>query len=63
MDGAIVMRRDGRLVAMGAIVRGDEAIGEAEGARTTASQAGAVIKVSEDGAVSLFSRGQEVWEL
>jgi hypothetical protein len=73
MDGATVCDRDGRLVAVGAILRHPAsapapATGTTptEGARSTAALAasrfGPVMKVSEDGVISCFDR-VKLWEL
>ena len=70
MDGATVVDREGRLLAVGAILRhpatemsGTQA---AEGARSTAALAasrfGPVLKVSEDGNISCFDR-VKLWEM
>jgi hypothetical protein len=70
MDGATVTDREGRLLAVGAILRhpatelsGTQA---AEGARSTAALAasrfGPVLKVSEDGNISCFDR-VKLWEM
>jgi DNA integrity scanning protein DisA with diadenylate cyclase activity len=67
IDGAVVLRRNGDLIAAGAILRGDGGIPGVEGARTTAafvaSQYGAALKVSEDGEISLYRRGARMWTL
>jgi hypothetical protein len=67
IDGAVVVRPTGELVAVGAILNGVGGIKGIEGARTTAaihtSRLGAAIKVSEDGVVSLFKEGTPVWHL
>ncbi len=67
IDGAVVVRPTGELIAVGAILKGIGGITGIEGARTTAaihaSHLGTVIKVSEDGAVSLFKDGVPVWHL
>lgn len=71
LDGAMVMTTDGRLLAAGAILRhvpvddlGNSEI--VEGARTSAalsaSRVGPVLKVSEDGIVTLFD-GERVWDI
>ena len=74
MDGATVCDRDGRLVAVGAILRhpapppgrGPSADGVTEGARSTAALAasrfGPVLKVSEDGGIVCYDR-TKLWEL
>jgi hypothetical protein len=71
IDGGIVMDRDSRLRAFGAILRLSAPVespqGIAEGGRTTAaigaSQFGNVLKVSEDGAVSFYRNGGCVWAM
>lgn len=70
MDGATVCDRDGRLVAVGAILRhpvtpaGSRQV--TEGARSTAALAasrfGPVLKVSEDGGIVCYDR-VKLWEL
>jgi hypothetical protein len=71
LDGAIVTDRRGRLFAAGAILRHpptaeSEFGGVVEGARTTAALAasrfGPVLKVSEDGVITLFD-GERVWDI
>lgn len=66
IDGATIIDADGRLVAYGAVVRSDGS--NAEGARTAAARslsrfARVVLKVSEDGPVSVFKDGCEVARL
>lgn len=71
IDGALTVDRAGRIVAFGAILRHDAASLPGpmaiEGARTTAalvaSRFGAVLKVSEDGVISCFLRGNRAWDL
>jgi hypothetical protein len=67
IDGAVVVRPTGELVAVGAILKGGGGMSGIEGARTTAaihaSRLGTAIKVSEDGGVSLFKDGVPVWHL
>jgi hypothetical protein len=67
IDGAVVVRPTGELIAVGAILKGVGGITGIEGARTTAaihaSHLGTAIKVSEDGLVSLFKDGVPVWHL
>ena len=71
IDGAVVMDLAGRLLAFGAILRTtSEAIHAAravEGARTVAALSasfhGPVLKVSEDGLITMFLGGRRVWEL
>lgn len=70
MDGATVCDRDGRLVAVGAILRhpvsraGSRQV--TEGARSTAALAasrfGPVLKVSEDGGIVCYDRAK-LWEM
>lgn len=67
MDGAIVVDRDGRLLAAGAILlHAGPASVEIEGARTaaafSAAQYGPILKVSEDGFVSCYDR-ERLWEI
>jgi hypothetical protein len=71
LDGAIVVDRDGRLLAAGAILRHPpseqlEQGGIVEGARTTAAMAaskcGPVLKVSEDGEITFYDRDR-VWDI
>ena len=71
LDGAVVTDLDGRLLTFGAILRiAPEALKVAravEGARTLAGLAasyyGPVLKVSEDGFLTMFLGGRRVWEL
>ncbi len=71
LDGAVVTDPDGRLLSFGAILRiAPEALelGRAvQGARTLAGLAaslhGPVLKVSEDGYLTMFLKGRRVWEL
>jgi hypothetical protein len=69
IDGAIVLDRTSNLLAFGAILRHHVDSGPlvAEGGRTTAaiasSRHGHVLKVSEDGLVSFYAAGRQVWEL
>ena len=71
LDGAVVTDQDGRLLTFGAILRiAPEALelGRAvQGARTLAGLAaslhGPVLKVSEDGYLTMFLKGRRVWEL
>ena len=71
IDGAVVVDRRGNLLAFGAILRiTPEAILAAravEGARTVAALAasyyGPVLKVSQDGVLSMYLGGRRVWEL
>jgi hypothetical protein len=71
LDGAIVVDREGRLLAAGAILRHPPAqeIDESifiEGARTTAAMAasrfGPVLKVSEDGEITFYDR-ERIWDI
>jgi len=68
VDGGIVMDRVGRLLAFGAILRHSGASWSAQdGGRTTAavhaSRFGLAVKISEDGMVSLYRNGRQVWEI
>jgi hypothetical protein len=71
LDGAVVTDLDGRLLTFGAILRiAPETLelGRAvQGARTLAGLAaslhGPVLKVSEDGYLTMFLKGRRVWEL
>lgn len=71
LDGAVVIDLNGRLITFGAILRiAPETLemGRAvQGARTlaglAASQHGPVLKVSEDGYITMFLKGRRVWEL
>jgi hypothetical protein len=71
LDGAVVTDLDGRLLTFGAILRiAPEALKVAravEGARTLAALAasyhGPVLKVSEDGFLTMYLGGRRVWEL
>jgi hypothetical protein len=71
IDGAIVVDREARLLAAGAILRHppavDPELGDiVEGARTTAAMAasrfGPVLKVSEDGVITFYDR-ERVWDI
>jgi len=68
MDGATVVDRDGRLLAVGAILLHPSIPPEVivEGARTTAALAaasfGPVLKVSEDGAITFYDR-DKFWDI
>jgi hypothetical protein len=71
LDGAVVTDQNGRLITFGAILRiAPETLemGRAvQGARTLAGLAaslhGPVLKVSEDGYLTMFLKGRRVWEL
>jgi DNA integrity scanning protein DisA with diadenylate cyclase activity len=67
IDGAVVLRRNGDLVAVGAILRSDGGLAGIEGARTTAAVAastfGAVLKISEDGEIAAFRNRVRQWSL
>ncbi len=71
IDGAVVTDLDGRLVTFGAILRitseAQKVARAVEGARTLAALAasyhGPVLKVSEDGFLTMFLGGRRVWEL
>ncbi|HXW05740.1 MAG TPA: hypothetical protein VD833_10945 [Vicinamibacterales bacterium] len=71
-DGATVMDASGRLLAVGAILLHSEppephSALAVEGARTTAAMAagryGAVLKVSEDGAMTFYDRQERIWDI
>jgi DNA integrity scanning protein DisA with diadenylate cyclase activity len=71
IDGAVVLCGDGNLLAFGAILHHqstEEAINRTvEGGRTTAaitaSHYGTVLKISEDGLISMYRGGQCLWEI
>ena len=68
VDGGIVVDRDGRLRAFGAILRNSgECLTAQDGGRTTAavhaSRFGPVLKISEDGLVSFYRGGVRIWEI
>ncbi len=68
VDGAIVTDRNGRLLAFGAILQNsEEPVAALEGGRTTAavhaSRFGLALKISEDGLVSFYCNGVEVWTI
>ncbi len=71
LDGAVVTDLDGRLITFGAILRvgpdTQQFARAVEGARTVAALAasfhGPVLKVSEDGYITMFLGGRRVWEL
>ncbi len=71
LDGAVVVDLDGRLLTFGAILRiAPEALEldrAVQGARTlaglAASQFGPVLRVSEDGYITMFLKGRRVWEM
>ena len=68
IDGATVVDRDGRLLAVGSILMHPSIPPEVivEGARTTAAiaaaQYGPVLKISEDGAITFYDR-EKIWEI
>jgi len=71
LDGAIVVDREGHLLAAGAILRHPpseelEQGGIIEGARTTAALAasrfGPVLKISEDGVITFYDR-ERIWDI
>lgn len=71
-DGATVMDRTGRLLAVGAILLHTEPPEPhsnlaVEGARTTAAMAagryGAVLKVSEDGLITFYDQQERIWDI
>ena len=71
IDGGIVLDRDSNLLAFGAILRhpdlADLHPDNIEGGRTTAaisaSRFGSVLKISEDGMISLFQNGKCIWDI
>ena len=72
VDGATVMDRSGRLLAVGAILLHTEppephSTLAVEGARTTAAmtagQFGAVLKVSEDGLITFYDQQERIWDI
>ena len=67
VDGAVVTDREGRLLAFGAILRGQPGPGAVEGARASAaigaSFHGPVLKVSEDGSLAMYLDGRRAWAL
>ena len=71
IDGAVVLCPDSNLLAFGAILHHqstEEAMNRTvEGGRTTAaiaaSRYGTVLKISEDGLISMYRGGQCLWEM
>ncbi len=72
VDGATVIDRTGRLLAVGAILLHTEPPEPhsnlaVEGARTTAAMAagrfGAVLKVSEDGLITFYDQQERLWDI
>jgi hypothetical protein len=72
VDGATVLDRSGRLLAVGAILLHPEppephSSLAVEGARTTAAMAagrfGAVLKVSEDGLITFYDHQERIWDI
>lgn len=71
LDGAIVTGPDGELLTFGAILRINPEVLDlgrsVQGARTlaalAASRHGPVLKISEDGNITMFLKGRRVWEL
>jgi hypothetical protein len=72
MDGATVLDKSGRLLAVGAILLHSEPLEPhsalpVEGARTTAAMAaarfGSVLKVSEDGLMTLYDNQERIWDI
>jgi hypothetical protein len=72
VDGATVLDRSGRLLAVGAILLHSEppephSTLAVEGARTTAAMAagrfGAVLKVSEDGLITFYDHQERIWDI
>jgi hypothetical protein len=71
-DGATVLDRTGRLLAVGAMLLHTEPPEPhsnlaVEGARTTAAMAagrfGAVLKVSEDGLITFYDQQERIWDI
>ena len=62
VDGATVLSHDGKLRDFGLVLNTERHRSDSEGARTRASEfaskKGVVIKISEDGPISLFARGE-----
>ena len=71
IGGGIVLDQDSNLLAFGAILRHHELTDlhpqNIEGGRTTAaiaaSRFGNVLKVSEDGLISFFQKGNCIWDI
>ena len=72
VDGATVVDKSGRLLAVGAILLHAEppephSSLAVEGARTTAAMAagryGSVLKVSEDGLITFYDRQERIWDI
>jgi hypothetical protein len=71
IDGAVAVDQEGRLLTFGAILRIApdvlQMVRSVQGARTlaalAASQHGPVLKVSQDGYLTMFLKGRRVWEL
>jgi len=71
IDGSVVLDRDSKLLAFGAILRhvppADEDAEIGEGGRTAASigasQFGTVLMVSEGGQLSFYQKGHRVWTI
>jgi len=71
IDGAVVVCEDGNLLAFGAILHHQSSRNalnrSVEGGRTTAAIAGShfgtVLKISEDGLISMYSGGHCLWEM
>jgi hypothetical protein len=67
IDGAVVVGRDGGILAVAAILPSDAATRSTEGARTAAaiaaSRFGTALMVSEDGVISLVAARHVVWTL
>ena len=71
IDGAVVLCADANLLAFGAILHHhstEEALNRTvEGGRTTAAIAashyGTVLKISEDGLISMYRGGKCLWEM
>lgn len=73
VDGGIVLDREGRLLAFGAILRhhneseaAPDRVAQGGGrsvAALTASHYGRALKISEDGMISFFEKGNWVWDV
>jgi hypothetical protein len=71
IDGSVVLDRDSRLIAFGAILRQSPRVDENEeigeggrtGAAITASRFGDVLMVSEGGQLSFYQKGHCIWTL
>ena len=64
-DGAVVVGRDGRLLAYGAMTKSSRSAQQGARSRAAlgASQEGVVIKVSTDGEIGFFRKGRSVFSI